>query len=596
MTPMRLSDHPERVALGIVLGALGLRLLHMWQMSASPLFADPAVDAATYVEHATQLAAGQWLGWGEGPFWQPPLYPYVLGLVKGVFPDAFFYVVRILQAAMGALCCLLVYWIGRRIFSPGIALVAAGAAAVYGPLIYFDARLLPTGLATFLALAGLLLLLAAVERPAKRLFLAAGWLWGTAALAVATVLALVPLTAVWLVHRYWNKPDRGRAWIGSFLLGAGLAILPVTLYNDIVGADVVLISSNGGVNFYVGNNADSDRTLAIRPGWEWEELMAEPVRQGISRPSAKSSYFYARAFAFIGQSPLDYIALLAHKAVQFWSGDEIERNQEIYYWRKYSSVLTPMLWKWGLAFPFGLVGPLALVGLAVYIRREGLGLPAVVTLGYSLAVIAFFVTARYRLPVVPLLLLFATYGGHWLYQRGRERTWWPSALFVLLLLGANWGLPPMDMRGTPATYNDLGNAYLRQGRYDLALLKFEQAVRRDDTYWQAWFNLGSLRAMRGDVQGALPIFKRVAEHNPERPNVWSNLAGAFVVLGDFPRAILALERALQHAPPRSDIYAELLKLYIARGQYDKADALYHRALTALPGEVRLDSLHGEIAH
>ena len=96
MTPMRLSDHPERVALGIVLGALGLRLLHMWQMSASPLFADPAVDAATYVEHATQLAAGQWLGWGEGPFWQPPLYPYVLGLVKGVFPDAFFYVVRIL--------------------------------------------------------------------------------------------------------------------------------------------------------------------------------------------------------------------------------------------------------------------------------------------------------------------------------------------------------------------------------------------------------------------------------------------------------------------------------------------------------------------
>ena len=68
------------------------------------------------------------------------------------------------------------------------------------------------------------------------------------------------------------------------------------------------------------------------------------------------------------------------------------------------------------------------------------------------------------------------------------------------------------------------------------------------------------------------------------------------MLGDFPRAILALERALQHAPPRSDIYAELLKLYIARGQYDKADALYHRALTALPGEVRLDSLHGEIAH
>ncbi len=593
---MRLSDHPVRVALGIVLGALGLRLAHMWQMSASPLFADPAVDAATYVDHATRLAAGQWLGWGEGPFWQPPLYPYLLGLVKLVSPEAFFDVVRILQAAMGSFCCLLVYWIGRRIFSSGIALVAAGAVAAYGPLIYFDVRLLPTGLATFFALAGLLLLLYAVGRPAKRMFLAAGLLWGIAALAVATMLAPVLLTAAWLGHRYWKLPDRGSPWICSFLLGAGLAILPVTLYNDIVGEDVVLISSNGGVNFYVGNNAESDRTLAIRPGWEWEELMAEPMRQGISRPSAKSSYYYSRAFAFIAEAPLDYIVLLGRKAVQFWSGDEIERNQEIYYWRKYSTVLAPILWKWGLAFPFGLVGPLALVGLAVYIRREGLGLPAVFTLGYSLAVIAFFVTARYRLPVVPLLLLFAAYGGHWLYQRGLNRTWWPVGLLVLLVLGANWGSSPMDMRGTPATYNDLGNAYLRQGRYDLALLKFEQAVRRDETYWQAWFNLGSLRAMRGDVQGALPIFQRVAEHNPERPNVWSNLAGAYVVLGDYTRAILVLERALHHAPPRSDIYAELLKLYIARGHYEKADALYHRAVTALPGEARLDSLHGEIDH
>ena len=115
---MRLSDHPGWVAAGIVLLALVLRLLHVWQMSASPLFADPSVDAATYVEYATRLAAGQWLGWGQGPIWQPPLYPYVLALVKLVFADSFFYAVRFLQAVMGALSCLLVYRIGRRLFAP----------------------------------------------------------------------------------------------------------------------------------------------------------------------------------------------------------------------------------------------------------------------------------------------------------------------------------------------------------------------------------------------------------------------------------------------------------------------------------------------
>ena len=593
---MRLSDHTGWIPAGIVLLALALRLIHVWQMSASPLFADPAVDAATYVEHATRLAEGQWLAWGQGPFWQPPLYPYVLALVKLAFADSFFYAVRFLQAVMGALSCLLVYGIGRRLFGSGIGAIAAFAAAVYGPLIYFDARLLPTGLATFLGLAGLLLLSYAVERPLKRLFLSAGILWGAAALAVATVLALMPLTAGWLVYRYWRLADGGRVWIGIFLLGAALPIVPVILYNDIVGADAVLISYNGGVNFYIGNNADPEQTLAIRPGWEWEELVAQPLMEGITRPSAKSSFFYDRAFAFIRDDPLAYFALLAKKTIQFWSGDEVERNQEIYYWRKYSSVLALSLWKWGLAFPFGLVGPLSLVGLLVYIRRQGLILPAIFVCGYSFAVITFFVTARYRLPVVPLLLLFAVYGGHWLYGQWRQKVFWPTALCAVLLLATNFNLPPMDMRGSPATQNDLGNVYLRNGRHEMALLKFKQAVQLDPTYWQAWFNIGSLQAMRGDFRGALPVFRRVLEHNPERADVWSNLAGTYVGLGELPQAIRTLERALLAAPPRPDIYVELIRLYIVQRQYLEADAAYHRALSDFPFDPRLHALHDEINH
>ena len=593
---MRLTDHPGWVSAGIVSLALALRLLHVWQMSVSPLFADPAVDAATYVEHASRLAGGDWLGEGEGPFWQPPLYPYFLGWVKLVFPDTFFYTARILQAVIGALICLLVYWIGRRLFSSAIAFAAAIATALYGPLIYFDARLLPTALATFFALAALLLLLRAVERPSRLLFLAAGLLLGMASIAVATFLALIPLTALWLWHRFWSRADRGSSWIGSLLLGTALAVVPVTLYNDIIGEDVVLISYNGGVNFYIGNNADSEHTLGLRPGWEWEELVALPLLEGVTRPSAKSSFFYNRAFDFIKESPLVYISSLLEKTIQFWHGDEIERNQEIYYWRKYSSVLALSLWKWGLAFPFGLVSPLALIGLAVYTRRRGIVLPVVFVLGYSFSVIAFFVTARYRLPVVPLLLLFAAYGGHWLYERGRQRVWWPMGLFVALLLAVNWSLKPMAVRGTAATQNDLGNVYLRSGRHEMALLKYQQAVRADDTYWQAWFNLGSLRAMRGDMEGARTVFQRVLEHHPERADVWSNLAGTYVEEGEFQQATQILERALDVTPPRPDLYIELIRLYIAQRQYAAADALYHRALSDFPSAVELDALHQAIDH
>ena len=546
--------------------ALSLRLVHAFQMSASPLFTMPAVDAATYSEQAASLAAGNWLGSGQGPFWQPPLYPYFLGVIKLVFPESFYYVSRFAQALIGSLTCALVYLVGRRLFGPGIGFIGGLIAAVYGPLIYFDARLLPAGLATFFTLISLLLLMRAVERPTRPIFMAAGFALGLASLTAAILASLIPGVAIWLF--YWLRKKAAPA-VAAFLLGAILAIAPVTLRNYTIGDDIVPISYNGGVNFYLGNNANAEQTLALRPGWEWEELVALPLREGITRPSAKSQFFYRQALEYIHNAPLDYMGLMVAKIAQFWRGDEIERNQEMYYWRKYSSVLAGTLWKWGVAFPFGLVSPLALLGLLVYIRRQGIALPVLFVLGYSFAVISFFVAARYRLPIVPLLILFAAYGGSWLYARWRQRplrqALLPTVFLALLVLLANWDLPPMDERGKAATHNDLGNAYLQQGRYDLALLKYEQATRLDLSYWQAWFNLGSLRALRGDLRGALPIFLNVLEHERERADVWSNVAGVYVGLGQYQQAAEVLERAVV-AAPREDIYAALERVYAMMGK------------------------------
>ena len=546
--------------------ALSLRLVHAFQMSASPLFTMPAVDAATYSEQAASLAEGNWLGRGQGPFWQPPLYPYFLGVIKLAFPESFYYVSRFVQVLIGSVTCALLYLVGRRLFGPSVGFIGGLIAAVYGPLIYFDARLLPAGLATLLTLVSLLLLMRAVERPTRSTFTAAGFALGLASLTAAILAALIPGVAIWLF--YWLRKKAAPAVV-AFLLGAVLAVAPVTLRNYTIGGDFVPISYNGGVNFYIGNNANAEQTLALRPGWEWEELVALPLREGITRPSSKSLFFYRLALEYIQDAPLDYMGLLAAKIAQFWRGDEIERNQEMYYWRKYSSVLAGTLWKWEVAFPFGLVSPLALLGLIVYIRRQGFALPVLFVLGYSFAVISFFVAARYRLPIVPLLILFAAYGGNWLYAR-----WWqqslrqallPTAVLALLVLLVNWDLPPMDGRGKAATHNDLGNAYLQQGRYDLALLKYEQATRRDSTYWQAWFNLGSLRAMRGDLRGALPILLNVLEHERERADVWSNVAGVYVGLGQYQQAAEVLEQAAV-AAPREDIYAALERVHAMMGK------------------------------
>ena len=196
--------------------ALALRVAYILEADASPLFAHPAVDAKTYAHHAQRLAAGNWLGVGEGPFWQPPLYPYFLGAVKVLFPESFFYAVRFVQALLGALVCAMSWWVGRTLFNPAVGLLAGVGAALCGPLIFFDGELLPASLAAFVDLLALVVLLYVWRRPSRWGFLGTGVAFGIGALAVPTVLTLCSRRA--------HRPLVAHSPAAGF--GLGRSILP----------------------------------------------------------------------------------------------------------------------------------------------------------------------------------------------------------------------------------------------------------------------------------------------------------------------------------------------------------------------------------
>ena len=73
----------RRHALLIVTVALAVRLLHLWQLSATPFATVLMGDALSYDTWARTLADGDW--WGTEVFYQAPLYPYLLGLIYAVF-------------------------------------------------------------------------------------------------------------------------------------------------------------------------------------------------------------------------------------------------------------------------------------------------------------------------------------------------------------------------------------------------------------------------------------------------------------------------------------------------------------------------------
>lgn len=565
--------------------ALLLRLAFIVQIEDGPLFAEPAVDSRTYTEHAARIAAGNWLGRGEGPFWQPPLYSYLLAAARWLSADSFFHSVRCAQALWGSLLCLLLYFMGLRLFNRRTGLIAGLGAAAYGPFLFFDGELLPASLATALNTLGLALLLHCERRPSAAGFGIAGAVLGLAALAVPTVLLFAGALAVWLGMR------RPRLHAAALLVGVGLAIAPVTLRNLAVGGDAVIISYNSGINFYIGNNSRYEETVAIRPGWEWDALAARPRQAGLERPSRQSAFFWGEAWREIRTDPAAYLRLLARKLFLLGHGDEIGRNQPIYFHRNESSLLAALLWKrGGVAFPFGIVGPLALSGLLLALRDRRAPLLTMYVLAYGVGVIAFFITARYRLPMVPVLLLFAAHAAHWTAAALRGRRWTGAALVLgttgLFAAAANYRVAPMNMEGDAAIHFNIGDALARQGQPWGARQALVRAVQLDSTHWEAWLNLGTLKVRGGDARGALPIFRRVVRGAPGRLEPWMNLAGAHMVLGEWEEAAGAYRRAAGAAPDAHHPYGGLLRALITAGKTERAREVLEDAAARFPGRAR----------
>ena len=558
-------------------------MVYIGHIQSSPLFDAPVVDALTYVEDAHYLSQQSWSGKPQ-PYWQPPLYPYLLATIFS-FAGSDLYLPRLLQAFLGAASCVLTFLIGCRLFPFSVALAAGLFAALYGPLIYFDGELLPTTLAVFLDLSLLFFLLSA-SLSRRLTWLLAGLLLGLSALAVANTLLLVPVLLLW----HWRtgaSSRHHRVQQGLFLLvGCALVIAPVTIRNYLVGDDLVLISHNAGINFYIGNNADYETTFHIRPGADWAYLVEMPKREaGLEKPSEKSRYFFARSWDYIAARPLDYLALLGHKLYLFWRGDELLRNLDPYFARHDSALLAALLWKYGLAFPFGLVSPLALLGLVVLGRRSEGRSPAgrlflLFFLTYMVSVVLFFVTARYRLPTAPLLLLLAGYGVYALVTSTQRKKW--LVAFPVLLLLSNAGIGTMDMEGNALQHYWLGYVYEQKGMPANAVREYRTALRRQPDFQDALLNLAALHGEQQQYGRAIDLYRRFLEFYPEEARVHFLLGNASLQAGRHLDAIDAFEKIAVLRPRWAAIHGRLGYTYLMADQPERAAAAYRRTLELNP--------------
>ena len=441
------------VVLGLALLAFALRALYVLDLSASPYFAAPVIDPAFHLDWAREVAAGS--EYQAGPFFRAPLYPWFLALCLKLCGGSLLGV-RLLQCALGAVTTVLTYGVARRLFDRRVATLAGLGAATYWVLIYFDGELLLPTLSIPLNLLALWLTLnlggerrsASGPWPIVR----AGVAWGLAAITRPNVLLFMPFLALWILGVGRRGGRRPLAWAPCawLTLGTLLPILPITAYNLFAGKDLVLISSQAGVNLWIGNHPGADGRTAKVPGTTSDDFLgtageaaglAELEAGRPLSPSEISGHYTAKTLEYVTQHPLEALGGMLHKGALFLKDEEISNNQPVRFFARRFSAVT----RWS---PLGFSVLLALGGLGLVLvlvhgpRRRLFPLWGFL-LAYSFSVVVFFVCSRFRAPILPLLMVL---GGHalvWLvdtWRSGRRRECGLWTCLCVLMFTAAWTL------------------------------------------------------------------------------------------------------------------------------------------------------------
>ncbi len=531
----------------ICLSAALLRAAYLTEASSRADFTRPAVDALFHDYWARALVSGDWNpppGLPDPripstPFLRPPGYPYFLALVRAVGgpgpwgPCA-------AQSSLGLASIALAFFFAHRRFGEEVARAAALLIATDWVLIFHEAELLEPPLLVFLLLLLLTLSDRWAERPSRAAAAAAGLAAGALAVTRPNALLFLPVLLAWgaWVLRGREASGKGLPQALAFLAGCLALVLPVTARNLVVARDPVLISSNGGINLYLGNNPAADGRVEGRiPGlgpfltsFDYRPL-AEALARREGRPlrdSEVSGVFARMARDYAFSHPARTLALIARKTLLFWGPLEVSHNKEDELVRRDSRVLRNLP-GWPL-----LLG-LALPGLALLVPRKREGPPSLslspaarqtavlaflLIIAWFASYLPFTVAGRYRAPLIPLLALFAALGLVHLagLLRAGEKAGAARWGVAIALCSALAMVNPAGYRPDAAKWHyQRGLAEAQAGDDARAEVEFLSALSSSPAMAEAYGDLGLVHARRGATGRAREAWMRGVAADPFYP-------------------------------------------------------------------------------
>src|SRR3984885_176121 len=392
----------------IMFVALAIRLGYMWQFQH--IHPRQGVSVIPFLFESGNIAHSLATGHGfSSPFrvdtgptaWMTPLFPLLLAQIFRLFGAYTFHAwaaTVLLNIGCCTLACIPIYFTAKRIGG-----VALAAAAAWLWTIFPNAILLPVesmwdaSISALLAATILWATLVLAESQRLRNWCAYGLLWGIALMFNATLAALFPFLAAWLVYRARQEK---REWFGSAAAAVAVIILccvPWTIRNYRVFHQFVPLRSVLGLQLWLGNNDQTENIFRgdLHPIYN----AAERARYISLGEIAYMQQKKQEAIAYMFSHPAREIHLVLYRAISIWSGGTPYPLVDF--------IGTPsLLFRTVLAF--NIVPALGtLCGIIILFReRSPFAIPiATFPLIYPWAYYLTLALPRYRLPIDPIVML-----------------------------------------------------------------------------------------------------------------------------------------------------------------------------------------------
>jgi 4-amino-4-deoxy-L-arabinose transferase-like glycosyltransferase len=347
-------------------------------------------DEAVYTDAGARLLNGDGI---DPRYTGVPGYPALLALLSVLAPSGVLGL-RLAQAAVTSLGCILCFGLARRLAGGGVGIAAAALYAVDPLLVVSSGLLYPEAMAALILAAAVIAAWEATRRDRLTLAMAAGFLLGILALFRPVGLVLAPVSLLWVWASSPGGWRRRAAFVAAFGLTWGLSLLPWTLRNYRVYGQLipVAVGGIGGV----------------------PALTAHPDQRGVAQALAAEAQ----------REPVQFAARVAREFLGFWElypqrlvTDNPNRRAEMA--RADPRLTSNMLVQRNLrdivgGLSFGLELGLALLGTVILWRlrrRETVWLLGMV-LAFSLGYALLYGKTRYRIPLLPIVFAFAAVGAH----------------------------------------------------------------------------------------------------------------------------------------------------------------------------------------